>query len=94
MTHSTDQVLTILGPQHFLQSCSELEILLNKNEREVFCLYVYLYHIDEDVDGGVDGEHQVVALGQNLGPGRPEQELAIADHLVCLVSIGNQLLRV
>ena len=52
----------------------------------------YLYHIDEDVDRGVDGEHQVVALGQDLGPGWPEQQLAIGDHLVCLVSIGNQLL--
>ena len=52
----------------------------------------YLYHVDEDVNGGIDGEHQVVALGQDLGPGRPEQQLAIGDHLVCLVSIGNQLL--
>ena len=52
----------------------------------------YLYHVDEDVNGGIDGEHQVVALGQDLGPGRPEQQLAIGDHLVCLVSIGDQLL--
>ena len=65
-----------------------------KIREQVFCLDVcYLYHIDEYVDGGVDREHQVVALGQNLGPGRPEQQLAIADHLVCLVTVGNQLLK-
>ena len=51
----------------------------------------YFYHIDEYVDGGVDGEHQVIALRENLGPGWPKEELAIGYNLVCLIRIGNQL---
>lgn len=74
MTHSPDQAVAMLGTQHGFQGCSELEILPNKKSRNLsgcFCPS-YLYHIDEDVDGCVDGEHQVVTLGQDLGPGRPE----------------------
>ena len=61
------------------------------NSGQIFNIFTHFYHIDEDVDGGVDGEHEVITLGQNLGPGWPEEELAIGDHLVCLIRIGNQL---
>ena len=38
--------------------------------------------IDEDVDGGVDGQHEMVPLGQDLSPWRPVDQAAVVEHLV------------
>ena len=60
-------------------SLNEWTFKINQDDNQSFD---HLDDVDEDVDGGVDGKHQVVALGQDLSPGRPEDELTIDDHLV------------
>ena len=33
--------------------------------------------IDEDVDGGIDGQHEVIPLGKNLSPRRPVKKFSV-----------------
>ena len=52
----------------------------------------YLRHIDQDIDGSIDGEHQVVEPAEHLSPGGPGHQLPwIGEHLVRLVGVGHHL---
>ena len=41
----------------------------------------HLGHIDDDVAGGVDDEHEVVPAGEVVSPGRPVEESTVLNHL-------------
>ena len=47
--------------------------------------------IDEDVDGGIDGQHEVIPLGKNLSPRRPVKEFSIVKNLISFISICKNL---
>ena len=49
----------------------------------------HLGNIDEDIDGSVDSEHQVVATREELSPRRPKLQVAIGEHLISLEGVGN-----
>ena len=50
-----------------------------------------LHHVYEDVDGGVDCQHQVVEPTEDLCPGRPVEQVPVVDDLVGLVTVGDHL---
>ena len=41
----------------------------------------YLGHIDDDVAGGVDDQHEVVPPSQVVSPGGPAENFPILQHL-------------
>ena len=43
----------------------------------------YLYRINNDVDGGVDGDEKVADVGQHCHPGRP----GVWDHFLLIVEM-------
>ena len=54
-------------------------------------IIIYPGNIDHDVDRGVECKHEMVYLGENLSPCWPLHKLAVFDHLVGLVGVGDQL---
>ena len=56
-----------------------------------FAVFTNLDNVNKDVDGGIDSQHEMVPPGQDLCPGRPDQQLPVVDHLVSLIDVGDQL---
>ena len=52
---------------------------------------MYLDDINKNVDGGVDCEHEVVPPGENLSPCWPICQVPIVDHLISLITAGDEL---
>ena len=83
---------TPVGTKHGGKSCTELEIL-----EKIFLLKQYfeddanLDNINKYVDRSIDSQHEVVPPGQDLCPGWPDHQLPVVNHLVSLISVGDQL---
>ena len=60
------------------------------NEYKFLCLNAadnvvisfHLYCVDDDVDGAVEHEHEVVDSGENVCPFWPEFDCSKSDHLL------------
>ena len=47
------------------------------------------YHIDDNIAGRIDPEHEMVEVGQELSPGGPVQHLPVVQHLNTGVRLGG-----
>ena len=56
-----------------------------------FSPILYLDDIDDDVDGSIDCQHEVIELGDHICPEWPIHQLAVVDHLVGLEGVGDEL---
>ena len=52
---------------------------------------LYLDDINDDVDGSIDCQHEVIQLGDHICPFWPIHQLPVVDHLVGLVGVCDQL---
>ena len=50
--------------------------------------------INENVDRRIDGQHEVVPLGEQICPRRPKPQLSVFEHLVTFVDVRDQLCKV
>ena len=60
------------------------------NRRE----FAHLGHIDDDVAGGVDDEHEVVPAGEVISPGRPVEKFTVLNHLARNFQVGHDFVNV
>ena len=75
----------ILIVKHLSKSGSELKILKQANNLTLkYCQgpFMYLDNIDEDVDGSIHCQHEMIPFGQNLGPGRPVNQFSVVENLI------------
>ena len=49
----------------------------------------YFSHVDDDVTGGVDDEHQVVPPGETIRPAAPVLDGPVVQHLQVLDGVRN-----
>ena len=47
----------------------------------MFYLYQYLEHVNDNVEGGIGDEHDVVPAGESFGPRRPLDDVPVLNHL-------------
>ena len=75
--------------QAVVQSSPELEILGRKKMMTtidgVDSDDAHLGHVDDDVTGRVDHQHEVVQHGEVISPARPVIDLCILEHLTMIL---------
>ena len=47
----------------------------------MFYVYQYLEHVNDNVEGGIGDEHNMVPTSQSFRPWRPVHDVTMLDHL-------------
>ena len=47
----------------------------------MFYVYQYLEHVNDNVEGGISDEHNMVPTSQSFRPWRPVHDVTMLDHL-------------